>query len=176
MGQTHTPTCSVPIGASHAVPQIHKPHLFRTRNDLDEAQRTRSKSNENTAKSTKLIDILPLITVWLKVRVLSEPTTKSIAIQSGRGGLSPQVSGVPSSSERAACIAPNAEKFDDQKPRAASFLFVRRATQSYDEFIAAVPLLALPEHDARDDQHVRYFLDWRKRKCDHVRDKTNAPQ
>src|ERR1700738_834602 len=51
---------------------------------------------ENTAKSTKAIDILPLITVWLKVRVLSEPTTKSIAIQSpvrGRGGLSPQVLG-----------------------------------------------------------------------------------
>ena len=47
---------------------------------------------------------------------------------------------VPSSSERAACIAPNAEKFDNQKPRAASFLFVRRGTQSYDEFIAAVPL------------------------------------
>jgi hypothetical protein len=112
------PTCSVPIGASHAVPQTHKPHLFRTRNDLDKAQRTRSKSNESTARSTKLIDILPLITVWLKVRVLSGPTTKSIAIQSpvgGRVGLSPQVSGVPSSSERAACIAPNAEKFDNQK-------------------------------------------------------------
>jgi hypothetical protein len=98
-----------------------------------------------------------------------EPTTKSIAVQSpvcGRGGLSPQVSGkVPSSSERAACNAPNAEKFDNQKPRAASLLFVRRGTQSYDEFIAAVPLLASPEHDARDDQHVRHFLDWRKRKC-----------
>src|SRR3982074_597029 len=66
---------------------------------------------------------------------------------------------------RAACIAPNAEKFDNQKPWAASFLFVRRGTQSYDEFIAAVPLLAWPEHDARDDQHVRHFLDWRKRKC-----------
>jgi hypothetical protein len=60
---------------------------------------------------------------------------------------------------------PNAEKFDNQKTRAASFLFVRRGTQSYDEFIAAVPLSASPEHDARDDQHVRHFLDWRKRKC-----------
>ncbi len=117
----------------------------------------------------KSILIPPLIAVWLQVRVLSEPTTKSIAVQSpvfGRGGLSPQVSGkVPSSSERAACNAPNAEKFDNQKPRAASLLFVRRGTQSYDEFIAAVPLLASPEHDARDDQHVRHFLDWRKRKC-----------
>jgi hypothetical protein len=46
------------------------PHQFRTRNDLIKAQRTRTKSNENTAKSTKLIDILPLITVWLQVRVL----------------------------------------------------------------------------------------------------------
>ena len=42
--------------------------------------------------------------------------------------------------ERAACIGPNAEKFDNEKPRAASFLFVRRGTQSYDGFIAAVPL------------------------------------
>jgi hypothetical protein len=46
----------------------------------------------------------------------------------------------------------------------ASFLFVRRRTQSCDEFIAAVPLLASPEHDARDDQHVRHFLDSRKLK------------
>jgi hypothetical protein len=109
----------------------------------------------------KSILIPPLIAVWLQVRVLSEPTTKSIAVQSpvcGRGGLSPQVSGkVPSSSERAACNAPNAEKFDNQKPWAASFLFVRRGTQSYDEFIAAVPLLASPEHDARDDQHSDIF-------------------
>lgn len=45
-----------------------------------------------------------------------------------------------SSSEQAACIARNVEKFDNQKPRAASFLFVRRGTQSYDEFIATVPL------------------------------------
>ena len=44
----------------------------------------------------KPILIQPLIAVWLQVRVLSEPTTKSIAVQSpvcGRGGLSPQVSG-----------------------------------------------------------------------------------
>jgi len=37
---------------------------------------------------------------------------------------------------------PNAEQLDNQNPEAASFLFVRRGTQSYDEFIAAVPLLA----------------------------------
>ena len=71
---------------------------------------------------------------------------------------------------------PNAEEFDHQKPQAAPFLFVRRGTQSYDESIAAVPLLASPEHDARDDQQVRHFLDWQKRKCDHVRNKTNARQ
>jgi len=46
------------------------PHQFRTRNNLIRTQRTRSKSNKNAAKSTKLIDILPLITVWLQVRVL----------------------------------------------------------------------------------------------------------
>jgi hypothetical protein len=39
------------------------PHQFRTRNNLNEPQRTRTKSNENPVKSTKLIDILPLITV-----------------------------------------------------------------------------------------------------------------
>ena len=43
------------------------PHQFRTRNDLNKAQRTRSKANENTAKSMKAIDLLPLITVWLLV-------------------------------------------------------------------------------------------------------------
>jgi hypothetical protein len=84
----------------------HLSHQFRTRNDIDKAHQTRSESSENAVKSTKLIDILPLITVWLQVQVLSELTTKSIAVQSpvcGRGGLSPQVSAkVPSWSERAA--------------------------------------------------------------------------
>ena len=94
-----------------------------------------------------------------EINSCSEPCLRS------RWALAPSIGEVPSSSERAACIAPNAEKFDNQKPWAASFLFVRRGTQSYDEFIAAVPLLASPEHDGRDDQHVRHFLDWRKRKC-----------
>ena len=76
----------------------------------------------------KPILILPLITVWLQVRVLSEPATKSIAVESpvcGRGGLSPQVSGkVPSWSERAARIAANGEKFDNQeRGQLLSFLF-----------------------------------------------------
>ncbi len=56
------------------------------------------------------------------------------------GAIKRSLEGVPSSPERAACIAPNAEKFDNQKPRAASFLFMRRGTQSYDEFTTAVPL------------------------------------
>jgi hypothetical protein len=46
------------------------PHQFRTRNDLNETQQTRSKANKNTANSTKPIVILSLITVWLQVRVL----------------------------------------------------------------------------------------------------------
>src|SRR5262245_18105227 len=50
-----------------------QPHQFRTRNDFNKAQRTRSKPNENTAKSTKLSDAPPLITVWLQVRVLPGP-------------------------------------------------------------------------------------------------------
>jgi hypothetical protein len=46
------------------------PYKFCTRNGFNKAQRTRPKSNEIIAESTELIDILPLITVWLHVRVL----------------------------------------------------------------------------------------------------------
>jgi hypothetical protein len=45
-----------------------EPHQFRTRNDANRTQRTRSKQIENSAKSTDPIDLLPLITVWLQVR------------------------------------------------------------------------------------------------------------
>jgi hypothetical protein len=118
------------------------PHQFCTRNAPTKAQRTRSNSNEKTAKSTNLIDILPLITVWLQVRVLSEPTTKSIPGQSpvcGRGGLSPQVSGKCLHRQSGLRASPLTPKIRQSKT-AGSFLFVRRGTQSYDEFIAAVPL------------------------------------
>jgi hypothetical protein len=54
-----------------------RPHQFRTKNDLIKPQQTRSKSNENPAKSTNLIDIRPLITVWLQVRVLAGPTKEA---------------------------------------------------------------------------------------------------
>jgi hypothetical protein len=46
------------------------PHQFRTRNDRIKAQRRRAIQNENAGKSTNLTVILPLITVWLQVRVL----------------------------------------------------------------------------------------------------------
>jgi len=49
------------------------PHQLRTRNDLIKTQRTRSNAGEAAVKSTKPIDILPLITVWLQVRVLPGP-------------------------------------------------------------------------------------------------------
>src|SRR5215213_1376014 len=43
------------------------------------AQRTRLKSIENTAQSTKPIGILPLITVWLQVRILpGSPINQSL--------------------------------------------------------------------------------------------------
>ena len=74
------------------------------------------------------------------VRTNSEIDSWSESCLQSRWTLAPSIGEVPSSSERAACIAPNAEKFDNQKPWAASFLFVRRGTQAYDEFIAAVPL------------------------------------
>jgi hypothetical protein len=46
------------------------PHQFRTRNNRDRTRRKPSNPNENAAKSTGPINILPLITVWLQVRVL----------------------------------------------------------------------------------------------------------
>jgi hypothetical protein len=51
---------------------VEGPHQFRTGNDAIEVQRTRSNSNK-TGKSTELVDILPLIAVWLQVRVLPGP-------------------------------------------------------------------------------------------------------
>jgi len=49
------------------------PHQFRTRNGLNETQRRQSDTNKRQGKSTKPTDILPLITVWLQVRVLPGP-------------------------------------------------------------------------------------------------------
>ena len=53
--------------------QHNAPHQFRTRNDLVEAQRIRTAGIEKEGKSTKSAIILPLITVWLQVRVLPGP-------------------------------------------------------------------------------------------------------
>ena len=49
-----------------------QPYQFRTRNNLINTQRTRSNAHEIPVKSTKLIDILQLITVWMLVRVLGD--------------------------------------------------------------------------------------------------------
>jgi hypothetical protein len=49
------------------------PHQFRTRNELNKTQRTRSITDENAGKSTITTVILPLITVRLQVRVLPGP-------------------------------------------------------------------------------------------------------
>jgi hypothetical protein len=64
-----------------------RPHQFRTKNDLIKPQQTRSKSNGNPAKSTNLIDIRPLITVWLHVRVLPGPPRKRSICRSKSGSL-----------------------------------------------------------------------------------------
>src|SRR6185437_9429478 len=60
---------------------MQPPHQFRTRNNLNEPPQTRSKPNENAEKSTKAINILPLITVWLQVRVLPGPPRKTNTYQ-----------------------------------------------------------------------------------------------
>jgi hypothetical protein len=119
---------------SRHTPQIRfsvagEPHQLRSRNDLIKTQRTRSDAVENAAKSTKPTVILPLITVWLQVRVLSEPTTESIAGQSpvcGHGGLSPQVSGKclhRQSGLRASHLTPKNSTINN---RGRLLLFVRR--------------------------------------------------
>jgi hypothetical protein len=83
--------------ASHPTEEAHcllvkgcnlGPHQFRTRNNLIGTQRTQSNSNENPAKSTKPIDILPLITVWLQVRVLPGPPV--FAREASFGSASPR--------------------------------------------------------------------------------------
>jgi hypothetical protein len=63
---------SIADGASRQS-RTGQPYQFRTRNDIINTQRTRSNAHETAVKSTKLIDILPLITVWLEVRVLPDP-------------------------------------------------------------------------------------------------------
>jgi hypothetical protein len=57
-------------------------------------QRTRSNSTESPAKSTNLIDIPSLITVWLQVRVLPGPPMKSAGYISycfGASGTAPEM-------------------------------------------------------------------------------------
>jgi hypothetical protein len=74
-----------PIGASR-VKRLYPRFANRTRNDLDKAQGTQSKANENSVKSTKLTDVPPLITVWLQVRVLpSPPANQWLSCLSFRG-------------------------------------------------------------------------------------------
>ena len=100
----------------------------------------------------------------------SEPRLRS------RWTLAPSIGEVPSSSERAACIAPNAKK-NRQSKIAGSFFPFRSPWHPIVRWVySRRSTSASPEHDARDDQHVRHFLDWRKRKCvylvgSHVRDK-----
>jgi len=55
------------LGKHFIAPVSHKKQPDRNATDANE-------TNKNTAKSTKLIDILPLITVWLQVRVLPGPS------------------------------------------------------------------------------------------------------
>jgi hypothetical protein len=49
-----------------------QPHQFRTRNSANEPSRTQSNLSKNAVKSTKAINILPLITVWAQLRVQSD--------------------------------------------------------------------------------------------------------
>jgi hypothetical protein len=118
-------------------------HQFRTRNrrhqnttNMINPQRKQIKINEADRYPPAYSG---LVAGTSSVRTNNEINSSEPCLRS-RWTLAPSIGEVPSSSERAACIAPNAKKIDNRKPRAASFLFVRRGTQSYDEFMAAVPL------------------------------------
>src|SRR3981081_122967 len=66
------PPCRpTPLSDLSRVGQNVLPHQFRSRNDRIKAQRRRAIQNENAGRSTNLTVILPLITVWLQVRVLT---------------------------------------------------------------------------------------------------------
>src|SRR5437868_4172786 len=60
------------------------PHQFRTRNSPNEPLRTRSNPNENAVKSTSAIDVLPLRTVWLQVRVPTVRQRRLVAFIAGQ--------------------------------------------------------------------------------------------
>ena len=63
------------LNSGRAVPACSgsdRPHQFRTRNELIKRQRTRTKSTKTAGKSTKLIAILPLITVCAQLQVMSD--------------------------------------------------------------------------------------------------------
>lgn len=55
------------------------PHQFRTNNNSLEAQRTWSNSTKSAGNLTAATIIPPLLTVWLRVRVLPDPPRISLA-------------------------------------------------------------------------------------------------
>jgi len=67
------------LSSVRASGSVTMPQQFRTRNERAKMQRTPTNSSDNEVKSTKLIDILPLITVWLQVRVLPGPPVHQMA-------------------------------------------------------------------------------------------------
>jgi hypothetical protein len=118
--------------------RTRQPHQFRTRNDHIKTQRTQSNADENPVKSTKLIDILPLITVWVQLQLSSEDNEIN--------------DGTETRLDRDGHSSPNTgEDWQD------ALLFLRCRIRSYDELIAFVPFFASPEHDARDDQRFTHL-------------------
>jgi hypothetical protein len=67
--------CRQTVFARSALPcdRARRPNQFRTRNGVAEARQRRPSKDEKAGKSADPTDILPLITVWLQVRVLPGP-------------------------------------------------------------------------------------------------------
>jgi K+ potassium transporter len=91
IARTEEPFCKAISGreCSFRRDALAQPHQFRTRNGLIKSQRTGSIRNENAGKSTNLTFILPLITVWLQVRVL--PGSPVFAFFASHGSAKPVV-------------------------------------------------------------------------------------
>jgi hypothetical protein len=107
-------------GFRSAAPVSHQKQPHQNATNAIEIEQKRSKINEAdrySAAHNGLVAGSSAVRTNNEINSCSEPCLRS------RWALAPSIGEVPSSSERAACIAPNAEKLDNQKPWAAFFPF-----------------------------------------------------
>src|SRR6266436_6104745 len=106
--------------AALSAPVSYQKRRHQNTTNMIDSQRKCSKNNEADRYPpaySGLVAGSSAVRTNNEINSCSEPCLRS------RWALAPSIGEVPSSSERAACIAPNAEKFDNQKPWAAFFPF-----------------------------------------------------